>query len=496
MSPRIVTAEQAADLIPDGSTVAVDGFTMMGVAEEVYAAIERSFLASGHPHGLILVHASGQSNRAAGLDHFAHRGLVARVVGSHWGLAPRMSALLGGDAVPGVCLPQGQLSTLYRAIAAGRPGNLSTVGIATFVDPRVDGGRINHSARGMIAPNAYVDVVTLDGRDYLRYKSFPIDVGILRASAVDEAGNASQSEEASGLDALSLAQAVRNSGGFVICQAKQVVPRGAIAAREVSVPGTLIDYIVPVDDVDTGHRQTDSVTLDRALVSGFANVDELAAALSSTPVTRERARVGERGARLVEPGDVINVGTGIPGDTIGGALARAGLLDQVTMTIESGVYDGLPLGGTDFGAARNPSAIIGHAAQFDFYNGGGADIAFMGAGQVSGTGDVNVSVLGGRVIGCGGFIDILDGARRICFLLSAGGRNRKFVDHVDHPTFSGQAALAKDQQVYLATEDVTLRLTAAGWVVHDVDPSIGTCDVLRNIPILTDSLERSSESKE
>ena len=486
MTAKIINAAEVAALLKDGQTIAVDGFTMMGVADEIYSAIETSFLKTASPNNLTLLHASGQSNRSAGVERFAHKGLLKRIIGSHWGLAPKLSALIGENNVEGICLPQGQLSSLYRAIAGGRPGILTRVGLGTFVDPRVEGGRVNERAQRSTSPEEFVQLMEIEGQEYLRFRPMDIHVGILRATRADTAGNVSQDREAAGLDALALAQAVRNRGGIVICQVRETVENGAIAARDVTVPGNLIDFIVPVSDVELYHRQSDGAFDEDSLLSGFAGPEVPAPSLvGSRPIDTKRLKIGTRGARLVHRGDVINVGTGIPGDTIGEALANLGLLSEVTMTIESGVYGGVPLGGTDFGAARHPTAIITHAAQFDFYNGGGVDIAFMGAGQISPEGNVNVSKLGGRMIGCGGFIDVLSGTRRICFLASAGGRHQKFVETVDHLTFSGQTALAQGQEVFLATEFYTLQLKPGGWHINDVDDSDEAREALSAIPFLT-----------
>lgn len=481
MTPREVTARDAAGLIADGATVGLDGFTMMGVADEIYAAIADSYVETGSPRALTVVHPAGQSNREHGLERFAVPGLLARIVGPHWGLAPGLGALINDDGVEGVCLPQGQLSGLLRAIAAGRPGNLSKVGLGTFVDPRIEGGRVNASARASIDASQYVQLLEINGAPTLLYCSFPLDVAVLRGSRMDASGNLAQEDEAAGLDALSLAQAARNSGGIVIAQVRDRVADGQIAPRDVTVPANLIDYVVQVSDADRYQRPTDSPDLKAELVGGVISDEALTAVFASRAVAEDRMKIGRRGAALVRPGDVVNVGTGIPGDTIGVALAETSMLTQVTMSIESGVYGGVPLGGTDFGAALHPQAIVGHAAQFDFYTGGGVDIAFMGAGQVSMSGDVNVSKLGGRLIGCGGFIDILSGARRICFLMSSRGRHRKFVDAVDHLTFNGQAALADGKEVFLATEDYLLGLTSDGWRVIAAESDEDTAAALRSI---------------
>jgi propionate CoA-transferase len=477
MSPAVVSVAEAVDAIPDGSTVATDGFTMMGVAEGVLAEIERQFLRRGHPSDLTVIHAAGQSNRVGGFEHFAHPGLARRVVGPHWGLMPKMSAFLATDEVEAFCLPQGQLSALYRAIAAGRPGILSRIGLGTFVDPRLDGGRINAHAR--LAADGYVELVHIDGEPYILYRSFPIDVGIIRATSIDAEGNCSQEEEAVRLDALAIAQAVHNSGGRVICQAKRMVERGAIDPKDVAVPGCLIDFVTIAENSDRDHRQTDSAAFDPRFISAGA---ELTDGLGALP-PGERGAIGRRAITLLKPGDIVNIGTGIPGDAIGPAMAEVGLAGSATLTVESGVYGGIPQGGTDFGIAVAPNAIISHSAQFDFYNGGGLDITFMGVGQVDRQGNVNVSRLGDRVIGCGGFIDIAQSARKVCFCFAFASRHPKFVESVDHRTFSAEQALTQGQQVFYVTERATFTLTRGGLELTEVAPGFDAQeDVLALLP--------------
>ena len=475
--PKFVSAKEAVAAIADHATVALDGFTMMGVAEAVEEEIERAFLASGHPRDLVLVHAAGQSNRRQGFEHFAHTGLAARVVGSHWGLMPRMSAFLAADETQAVCLPQGQLSHLYRAIAAGRPGNLTRIGLRTFVDPRVEGGKINRSAREK-SPD-YVELISVRGEDHILYRTFPIDVGVIRATSVDEAGNTSQEEEAVTLDALGIAQAARNSGGIVICQAKRRVPKGAIAPKDVTVPGNLIDLVVIAADPDRQHRQTDRTAFDPIYIS--APHRGLDRELPPVPMS-SRLAIGRRAVRFLHQNDVVNIGTGIPGDTVGPALYEAGVLNQVTLTVESGVYGGIPAGGVDFGIAAYPDAIMPHPTQFDFYNGGGLDATFMGAGQIDRLGNVNVSLLGDRVIGCGGFIDITQSAKRVIFCFTMEGRHSKFVPDVGHLTFSGEQALNNGQQVIYVSERAVFRLQADGLHLVEVAPGVEPSDVLSAMP--------------
>lgn len=474
---RFVSVEGAVAAIPDGATVALDGFTMMGVAEAVSEAIERSFLASGHPRDLILVHAAGQSNREQGFEHFAHAGLAKRVVGSHWGLMPRMSAFLAAGGSEAVCLPQGQISHLYRAIAAGRPGNLSRIGLGTFVDPRIEGGKINGPAREK-APD-YVELLRVRGEDHILYRSFPVNVGVIRATSVDDSGNASHEEEAVTLDALAIAQAAHNSGGLVICQAKRHVPSGSIQPKDVTVPGCLVDLVVIAAAPDRQHRQTDRVTFDPI----YTSPARVGSGHRLPPVAfSNRLVIGRRAVRFLHRGDVVNIGTGIPGDAVGPALDEAGLLDMVTLTLESGVYGGVPAGGVDFGIAAFPEAIIPHPSQFDFYNGGGLDATFMGAGQIDRFGNVNVSRLGDRVIGCGGFIDITQTAKRVIFCFGMEGRHPKFVPEVSHLTFSAEQALKNGQEVFYVSEQAVFRLHADGLHLLEVAPGIDPGTVVAAIP--------------
>jgi len=471
---RLASVLEAVAAIPDGATVAVDGFTLMGVAEALYEGIEESFRKSGHPRDLVIVHAAGQSNRKIGFEHFAVEGLAKRIVGSHWGLMPRMSAFLGNGLAEAVCLPQGQLSSLYRAIAAGRPGNLTRIGLGTFVDPRIEAGKVNQPARDR-APD-YVAIEPIDGQDFMFYRSFKIDVGIFRASSVDQDGNCAHDDEAVMLDSLSIAQAAHNSRGIVICQAKKLVQRGSIPPRQVTVPGALVDLVVQAPEPERQHRQTDRTVFDPVYISA-ASDSQLPTAPFST-----RLVIGRRAIRFLHRGDVVNIGTGIPGDTVGPALAEAGLADAITLTVESGVYGGVPAGGVDFGITAHPTAIISHASQFDFYNGGGLDATFMGAGQVDRDGNVNVSRLGGRVIGAGGFIDITQSARLVCFCFSLEGRNEKFVSRVDHLTFSADQARKNQQRVLYVTERAVFSLEASGLRLIEIAPSLALDDVLGQIP--------------
>src|SRR2546425_1292158 len=386
----------------------------------------------------------------------------------------RMSAFLGQGLGEAVCLPQGQISSLYRAIAAGRPGNLSRIGLGTFVDPRIEAGKVNQPARDR-APD-YVAIQPVDGQDFMFYRSFKIDVGIFRASSVDQDGNCAHDDEAVMLDALAIAQAAHNARGIVICQAKKLVPRGAIPPRHVTVPGALVDLVVQAPDPERQHRQTNGTFFDPVYISASSDSELPQAPYSS------RLVIGRCAIRFLHRGDVVNIGTGIPGDSVGPALAEAGLSDAITLTVESGVYGGVPAGGVDFGITAHPTAIIPHASQFDFYNGGGLDATFMGAGEVDRNGNVNVSRLGGRVIGAGGFIDITQSARLVCFCFSLEGTREKFVNQVEHLTFSAEQARRNNQEVLYVTERAVFRLDSGGLVMVEIAPGLEIKALLDQVP--------------
>ena len=477
MAARFVNVTEAVAAIRDQATVASDGFSLIGVPEAVFAGIEASYRATGHPRDLTLVSSAGQSNGSVGFEHFAVKGLARRVVGSHWGLMPKMSAFLAEGSAEAVCLPQGPITALYRAIAAGQPGVVSSIGLGTFVDPLLDGGKVNELAKRR-APD-YVKRIELDGRDFLLYKAFPIDVGLIRATSVDELGNCAQEDEAATLDALAIAQATHNSGGVVICQAKRRVPAGTLPPKQVLVPGSVVDLVVLALDPEHDHRQTDSAVFDAIYLGNARNPLPHA----PHPHDTTRMEIGRRAVRFLKPGDIVNIGTGIPGDVVGPALAEAGMLDSVTLTVESGTYGGIPAGGGDFGVAAGPSAIISHAAQFDFYDGGGLDATFVGVGQVDRHGNVNVSRLGPRLIGCGGFIDLTQSAKRVYFCFIFASSHAKFVETVDHLTFSADQALSRHQQVYYITERAVFELKQNGLHLIEVAPGFDPVgDVVNRLP--------------
>jgi propionate CoA-transferase len=475
---KFMSAEAAAGLIRDGDTVAlIGGGGGLVEASCLHEAVEKRFLSSGHPRGLTVVHALGIGDRKArGLNRFAHEGMVKRVIGGHWVWSPRMQELARQDKIEAYVLPGGVAMQLFREIGAGRPGLFTHVGLGTFVDPRISGGRMNRAAREDLA-----ELVHIDGRELLRYKPFRVDVALIRGSFADAHGNISLDQEPANVDIYAAALAAHNSGGTVICQVRTAVEVGALPARSVRVPGAIVDAVV----VDPGQSMGYDVVYDPTMSGEIKGPPQLA---PPEPFT-VRQLIARRAADELVEGAVLNYGFGIP-DGVAKLVARRGHLDRYYQTIEHGTYGGELLDGTLFGYARNATAMIDGPSQFDFYSGGGLDIAFLGFGEIDAVGNVNVSKLAGVTVGPGGFIDIAQNARKVVFcgtfdakgtelLLGDGtlrivrhGEVTKFVREVEQITFSGREALKRSQTVVYVTERAVFRLTPDGVTLTEIAPGV------------------------
>jgi propionate CoA-transferase len=406
MQANFIDADASAALIADGATVALMGGGGLMEATCLFQAIERRFLATGHPRGLTVVHALGIGDKKTlGMNCFAHEGMVRKVIGGHWVWSPPMQQLVVEEKIEAYILPGGVSSQLLREIGAGRPGLFTHVGLGTVCDPRHGGGRMNASAQDELA-----EVVRIDGREYLRYKPYRVDVALVRASAADEEGHVSFEQEAANLDAQAIALAARASGGKVIVQVKERLPRGALKAREVRLPAAWVDAIV----VDRGQRSSFAIPFDARLSGELTGGERLVADAVEEQAFDERQAIARRAACELFEGAVVNYGVGVP-DAVAKLVVRRGELDRIHQTIEHGTYGGELLDGELFGYARNASAILDAPTQFDFYGGGGLDIAFLGFGEFDSQGNVNVSRLGGLAVGPGGFIDIAQNARKVVF---------------------------------------------------------------------------------
>ncbi len=485
MSSKRVSAADAAALVKDGDTLTTSGFVGIGVPDELLAAIEKRFLDTGHPRDLSLVFAAGQGDgKTRGLNRLGHEGLLKRVVGGHWGLIPKVAQLAVAGKIEGWNLPQGCISQLFRDIAAGKPGMISKVGLETFVDPRNGGGAIND-----ISTTPQVELIDIAGTTALFYPAQPLSVALLRGTTADEVGNITLEREALTIDNLAQAMAVRNAGGVVIVQVERMAKARTLPARDVQIPGVLVDAVVLAQPEN--HMQTYATAFNQ----GYTN--RMRAPDGETPPMPLDARkvIARRCAFELPVNGVVNLGIGMP-EGVAAVAAEEGLLEHLTLTAEPGVIGGRPASGLDFGAAVNTDAVIPQNNQFDFYDGGGLDMACLGLAQADAVGNVNVSRFGPRLAGAGGFINISQNARAVVFAgtftakgldvaiedgaitIRAEGSAAKFLSEVEQITFSGARAARLGQPVLYVTERCVFELTPDGLQLTEIAPGI---DLQRDI---------------
>jgi propionate CoA-transferase len=468
MAPRLVTADEAASLVADGDTILIGGSGAgHSVPDTIIGAIGKRFLAEGAPRNLTTVHPVGLGDRAnRGIGHLAHKGLLKRVVCGTLVDSPPVERMAAADEVEAYTLPQGCLSQLTREMAAGRPGLVTHVGLHTFVDPRLGGGK-----QSKCATEDLVELTRIGGKDYLFFKPFHIDIALVRGTTADEDGNITMEHEAVFGEMISMAQAARRAGGIVIAQVKRTARRGTLPAKQVKIPGMLVDLIV----VDPAQTQTFFTVHDPAYAG------ELKVPLTNiTPLPFSvRKIVARRAALELFSGAICNLGSGIS-TGIASLAAEEQAIDDVVLTNEQGLIGGAPATGNEPGAGRNYQAMVDQPYQFDFYDGGGLDLAFLSFAEVDEACNVNVSRFGDKIVGPGGFINISQNAKTMIFsgTFTAGGldiswpngttkiaregNEKKFVSTVEQVTYSGALAAQNGQRALYVTERAVFTRNDAG----------------------------------
>ncbi len=480
MKNKAISAGEAIALIRDGDVVCTTGFVQSCIPEALHAALEKRFVETKAPKGLTLIMCAGAGDsKGLGTGRLHHEGLLGRVIAANFGRMPKVAQAAQDNKITGYNLPQGVISKLYRTCASGQPGLFTRVGLHTYVDPRLGGGKVNE-----VTTEDIVKLVEVEGREWLFYKATPIDVALIRATSADPSGNLSMEKEALTLDALAQAMAAHNNGGVVIAQVERIVEQGSIKPKDVRVPGILVDCVVVASEPEM-HRMNYGVMYDPAL-SGEVRVP-----VDAMPKMEldERKIIARRAAFELPPNGVINLGVGAP-DGVAAVANEEKVTPYITMTTEAGAIGGVLASGSSFGASANAHSVIDQNMMFDFYHGGGLDLTCLGMAECDEQGNVNTSKFGGRLNGCGGFIDISQNARAVVFAgtFTAGGleveiaygkvkivkegRARKFVKNVEQVTFSGNYASSKSQPVIYVTERCVFQLTPEGLELIEVAPGI------------------------
>jgi len=498
MDSKAMATEEAVQLIKTGNTISVCGISAGLTPDKVLAALGERFLKTGLPRDLTMVFpvAVGDAYEIKGLDHLAHEGMIKRLIGGSFTVArsseepPRIYKMIIQNMVEAYNFPMGVLMQLHREIAANRPGIITEVGLGTFVDPRIEGGKMNEATRDDL-----IEIIKIHGKEYLFFPAFPINVALIRGTTADEDGNITMEHEYSASTVLALAMAAHNSGGKVIAQVKRVAARGTLHPQLVKVPGILVDAIV----IDENQKQTTGIDHDPA-ASGELRMPWNT--FKPVPLNMMRRILIRRAMFELKKGQTVNLGFGVP-SLLPQVALEEGVLNKLIFTTEHGSIGGLPYSGIQFGGAINPQALLESPSQFDFIDGGGPDAICLAFAEVDKEGNVNVTKLRDLphvLAGVGGFIDLIQHARKIIFFgtLTAGGlkvdtsedrmnikqegRTRKFVDKVQQITFNGRLAREKGQRVVYITERGVFHLRPEGIVLTEIAPGINPeKDIIQNI---------------
>lgn len=484
---KFITAEEAVGLLQDGQTLGTVGFRGMGHPEELVAALARRYAETKHPKGITLTFGASQSiglgaktDGPLGLNRLGEEGLVGKIIAGHWGLQPNLTKLAMENKIQAYNIPQGVLMHLYRAKGGNKPCVVTHIGLGTFADPREGGGKLND-----ITTEDLVERIEIDGKEYLMYKTFPIDLCFIRGTTADEDGNITMEHEGILLEHLILAYAAKASGGKVVCQVERVVKSGTLHPQAVRVPGVVVDYVVKCTDVEKYHRQCYDRVYDPS-ISGEVKIP--LSSLEPAPLD-ERKVMCRRAALEMSPDIVGNLGMGIP-ETLGIVAVEEHISDIMTLTVEPGPIGGAPGKVETFGCSFNAQAMVDHPYQFDFYDGGGLDLAVLGLAELDQEGNINVSKFGPRIAGAGGFVNITQSAKKVvfCGAMTAGGlkvavgdgriqilqegKVKKLIKKVGHKTFSGAYAQKRGQKVLYVTERAVFEMRPQGLTLIEIAPGV------------------------
>ena len=477
---KVLTAREAADLIKDGDTLTLSGFVANGIAEALNAAAEERFLETGHPKDLTLFYVAGTGNKdGSHADHYAHEGMIKRVIGGHFNFVPQICEMLYANKIEGYNIPQGAIAQMLRDNAAHKVGTFTHVGLGTFADPRNGGGRLSEKTTEDI-----VKIIELEGQEQLFYPRIPIDVAFIRGTYADELGNVTMEKEMAPLDCTAQAMAVHNNGGLVVVQVERVVKAGQLDSKLVKIPGIYVDAVVECPADDPHQSQSINCTYDPAY-SG--NVQVPVSSLEPKKLDAKKI-IGRRAAMELKKNVVVNLGVGVP-EWVSSVAAEEGIAGEMTLTVECGPIGGVTGGGLRFGGTVNAQAYVDEAYQFDFYDGGGLDLCYLGLAEVDINGNVNVSRLGSRITGSGGFTNISSNSKKAVFCgtftngvkIKTGdgkltileeGKKHKFVNKVTEITFSGVVAGKAGKDVIYVTERAVFALKADGVHLIEVAPGI------------------------
>lgn len=471
----------AVAMIQDGDGVAVSGAMLNASPRALLTAIGDCFQETGYPRGLTIMHGAGVGDlKKQGIYEISLEGLITRYIAAHYCFNQRIIDLINDNKIQAYNLPQGVLSHMYRAAAAGKIGEITKIGLHTFCDPRQQGGKMNECTREEL-----VELINICGEEHLLYRMPKLNIGLIRGTTADELGNITMDEEVAYVDVLDVAMAVKAMGGKVIAQVKNYVSSASIDRSRVIVPGTMVDVVVVSEHPEEDHRQTPGSFYDPTLAGHYHRDD---VSLGRIPLDA-RKLIARRAALELKPHSLVNLGIGIPAG-VGAVAGEEGIADQLILSVEIGLIGGSPTGGENFGAAYNAWASLPMSTMFDYYGGGSLTFTALGFAEVDPAGNVNVGRFGRQIAGCGGFIDISQTTKKVVFagtMTSGGletevrdgklhvlreGKNKKFVKSVEQITFSSEFSREMEQDVQFVTERCVFRLTPEGLVLTEIAPGV------------------------